>query len=414
MKRKVLLLTSLLALVSLTGCAGKSLVTIEPNNDKATVLDNSQKAYPDDLILNHKVIGIVVGEEYQLSALQQANYDINNLTFTSGDANIATVTSKGKIKGIAAGETTIVVADKKNADFSKTVQVIVMGKPANADEAKIANHYKTRDESFLTSIVDHELYEKTIYKNGVMTSYNRYDQHITASYDDAYFGFYENDAEIKTADGGINFTNSEMIFNTNKFYDTYIYRRTGDIKRYYVAATQTYMEGPRSEPMMCVLDNIYTSGREVFTDIFGSAKLSKFSSNIDASSMSLDEKVLGFNGQIDGEGNVSDDNALVLSFSAVFEDTADQDDESRDGIPYGTEIPQYQKMRYIVKNNRVIASHIDVSMEYFVDVDENTRDQYLITYVIDHTYEDVDEDKSQIRIPDKKEYTKVDSLFGLF
>lgn len=397
MKRKILLLTSLLAITALTGCEGEAAISmLEPG--EGSVIDNTAATYPDELLLNHKVVGILVDEDYQLSALQQADYDASNLRFTSANPEIATVNKNGKIKGVSAGETEITVADKSNPNFSKTVKVIV-AKNANSQMTEdLATHFKELSEPARTSMIDNELYEKRVYKNNELVSYNRYDQHLVLSYDDAYLGISEKDAEIKTENGAINYSNTAMTFYTNPSFDTYIYRHSGDVKRYYVAATQAYMDGPRYEPMLKVLDNIYTSGRDIFLNTFDNAKIKSFSSDIN--DYTADDRKLGSNGA----------DELVFSYSVTFaNETADQDDETNYGIPYGTPTPSVQTMRYIVKNDRMIAYTINLVSTY-----EIGKDKYVATYDIDHMFEDIDENKSQIVIPDKREYTKVDSLFSVF
>jgi uncharacterized protein YjdB len=55
--------------------------------------------------------------------LKPTTYGISGkVTYTSSDTNIATVTSKGKIKGIKKGTATITI---KAGDFKKTVKVTV-------------------------------------------------------------------------------------------------------------------------------------------------------------------------------------------------------------------------------------------------------------------------------------------------
>ena len=71
-------------------------------------------------------------------------------------------------------------------------------------------------------------------------------------------------------------------------------------------------------------------------------------------------------------------------------------------------MPATQQMRYTVKNNRIIASTITLIQNY--DIGD---DHYTAYYDIDHKYEDFDEDKSQLFYPDKKNYSRADSIFDV-
>ena len=101
------------------------------------------------------------------------------------------------------------------------------------------------------------------------------------------------------------------------------------------------------------------------------------------------------------------DGQMIYGCTVHFDDeTADQDTETRYGIPYGTPTPATQAMRYAVKDNRVIALAIHLEETYTIG-----EDNYVEIYDIDHTYYDFDEDT--LYIPNKKDYTLVDSLFSI-
>ena len=83
------------------------------------------KYYPDEILLNHRIASVFVDEEYQLEGLEQFKYTGKNLNFVSNDESIATVNAAGVVKGVAAGETVIVVSDKDNPNLKVNVPVIV-------------------------------------------------------------------------------------------------------------------------------------------------------------------------------------------------------------------------------------------------------------------------------------------------
>ena len=372
------------------------IVVPEPYSTR--IFDNTAKYYPDEILLNHRVVSIFEEEEIQLEGLKQFKYTGKNVSFVSNDESIATVSETGVVKGISAGETVIVVSDKDNPNLKETVPVIVSAEIDEDTAVGINNGIKTlANAEEIHAITDKEMYIKNLYKNGALHSFDRWDQRITASDEEAYFRIWETDAEIKTDEGAMDFTNYEWIFQTNQYYDTYIYHQTGDVKNYLQAATQSYMSGnDRSAPLMDILDNLFTSGSALFSNIFKYCKLSwmntvfNWRSDSDATSVRVGSK---------GDGS--------MIFAGTFHltsQTADLDDENRYGIPYGTPYDTMQTMRVTVNNNRIVSYVLHIEESYDIG-----NDHYLEIVDVDHTYDDVE----QLYIPNKKDYTKVDSLFDL-
>ena len=397
---KALLLTLILATGSLVGCNENDLPLPD---DSITPIANEkvfdeEAVQPKELLLNHKTVAMAVEETYQLSGIQQAHHDGKSLTFKSADPAVASVDETGLITGVAAGQTTIEVADKNNPELKKSVPVYV--EPETTRPKTILSRLAAIDESSLTAIVDHNMYEKRLYKNGVLQSYDRYDEHLVASYDDAYFRIYETDGEIRTEGGSITFSEYDWIFNTNKFYDTLVYHQVGDIKTYYPVSTVSYMEtSPRYQPMFDILDNLFVSGHSVFTNIFENAKLEGFLEYAQKNYSNVTKNMFAS----DGEGN------LIFDCTVNYDDTtADQDDETRYGIPFGTPTPSVYNLRFHVRDNKVMGYTNHGVMTYTIGEDE-----YEEVYDIDHLYERFDEQKSQIVIPDKSQYTLVDYLFAI-
>lgn len=406
MNKKVLILTSLLAVTSLTGCeqAASSFLSsigpsIIPSADINEKIEDVSVTYPDELLLNHRVVSVFVNEEYDLKPIQQFNYDGKNIVYECKNPAVATVDEKGHIVGVKTGKTEITAYDKNNPDLKVKIPVYVTPTISSSAASDLAEELNKIDETGLSSIVDYEMYEKRIYKNGELVSYDRFDQRMTVSYDDAYLRIWETDAEIKTANGSIDFTNYEWIFYTNAFFDTYVYHQTGDVKNYFRAATQSYMDGARTGPLLDILENIFVSGSAVMTSAVDNAKISKFADTITADYSNVTDKQIGS----DGGGQV-----LFTCKVSFASDSADQDTESRYGIPYGTPTPAVQTSRYTVKDDRLIAATYHIDETYTIG-----EDNYVEEYDIDHLYEQVDEEKTQIYVPNRKEYTEVDTLFSV-
>ena len=403
---KALLLTLLISTGSLIGCEGNNEQPL-PDTDEITIpVSDSGKEFdeaaiqPKGLLLNHRAVGMGVEETYQLSGIPQAHNDGTALTYKSMDASIATVDESGLITGVSVGETTIEVTDKFNPDLKISVPVYVMEVLKQRAVNSKLNALSEINEDDLTAIVDHELYQKRIYKNGVLQSSGIWNQELIASYDDAYFRIRETDADVEAENGSMTFSDYDWIFNTNKFYDTLVYHQVGDIKTYYPVSTVSYMgESPRYKPMFDILDNLFVSGHEVFTNIFTNAKL-KGMLEYAQSNYSNVKKVNFYSG---GNGSLLFD--CIVNYD---NSTADQDDESRYGIPYGTPTPSVYNLRFHVQDNKMLGYTNHGVMTYTIGDDE-----YEEVYDIDHLYERFDEQKSQVFIPDKSQYTLVDYLFAI-
>ena len=376
---------------------GPTPITL-PEADEIKEFDNTVPYYPQEILLNHRLASILINEEYQLAPIGQYKYDGSTLQYASKDPSIVTVDETGLLKGVKAGKTEVEVSDKNNPNLKTTVPVTVNKECDEDDAAKISAALAAIDESGLNQLVDNEMYEKRVYKNGEMIRYDRFDQRMTISLPDGYFRIWETDAEIKTQNGSVDYTNYEWIFHTNRFFDTYIYHTTGNLNNYLRVPTQSFMdEGVRIAPVYEILDNIFTSGREILDNNIKNAKLSDFTDTITADYSNVTNKKLGSN----GEGQCIF--ACDISFA---NETADQDDESRYGIPFGTPMPAVQSMRYVVENNKLIGYSVHLVSDYEID-----GVPYQDVYDIDHKYDEFTAEK--VYDPDRSTYTQVFDLFDL-
>ena len=415
MNKKIILLTSLLAISSLSGC-GKNQpsssvapsskapqdngvpteMMIPEANDGETQTFTPEATYPDELLMNHRYASLLVGETYELRAIDQFNYS-PELVFKSADEQIATVNAEGVITGVNEGETEIEVSDKNNPEFKTSVSVIVSPEISEEEAKDLAAAFMEIDESGYNKVIDYNMYEKTTYKNGEAVSYERFDERMSVSKPDAYFRIWETDCEIRVKDGSKDFTNFDWIFYTNPFYDTLVFHQVGDKKTYFPVATQSYMGKDRTEPLLAILDNLFVSGAGVFENPFNNALLSGFADMVGAGYSNVQDEYYGSLG----------DGQMIYGCTVIFDNqTADQDDESRYGIPYGTPMPATQAMRYTVIDDRVAALAVYLEEEYTIGDDE-----YLEVLEIDHTFYEFTDDS--LAVPNRKDYALVDSLFDI-
>lgn len=412
---KSIFIALLFSLTAVTACEKGEEVPFNPGPTDIVIPDinigeevfNHEKTYPEKLLMNYRQISLLADEEdaQQLRPLGQFNYDNSNLSFVSGDPEIATVSEDGLVTGIAKGRTIVTVSDKDNANLKLEIPVIVneeiVDDPTTTrvdERIAAAEKFKSVDESNLKAIVDNEMYEKSLYKNNVLKSYSRWDQQLTASYDDAYFRILETDADSLTFDGATDYTKYEWVFYTDAFFDTYIFHQTGEVKNYFKIATQSYMEGEKYQPIFDILANLFVSGSDIFTNTVNNAKLEQF----------LDLATSGYSNVTNMLFGTTGEKNMLFACEYSFTDSASQDDETRYGIPYGTSMPTTYHFRYIVDNNQVIGYSLRSISTYSIG-----EDKYTEVLDIDHCYERIDEEKSQIYKPNKKDYTEVYGVFDV-
>ncbi len=397
---KVLFLTLLLSAGCLAACGkqngqGKETEIVIPTASETKEFGDVEKKPAEKLLLNKKMVSIMVGEQTELVGKTRLYSTGKNLEYKIDDATIASISETGEVKGLKQGRTKITVTDKDNPHLSVEVPVLVNKSLSSSEKASMIENFKAVGETEVRAIINNETYEKSIFKNGKLQKYLVEDEVLVASYDDAYFRITETDSETITENGAINIANYEWIFYTNPFYDTIVYHTTGDVKNYYPVATQSYMEGERYKPMFEILDNLFTSGSEVFTNTFRYVPLTSVA-NMAASE---EEGLVGSAGA----------NCMMFTSSASWPtDTADQDTETRYGIPFGTLTPTTQTMRFTIEDNKVKNIDIDIVITYTIG-----EDDYEEIYHIVYNYERLDEQKSQIIVPNRKDYTLVDYLFAI-
>ena len=403
----------------------------------------AEKPYSDSMLLDHRFISVVADDgtnsannTEKIKGLPQPLQPAKELLFRSLDESIATVDEEGVVKGIAQGKTSIEVTDKNHPDVKKMVPVDVFTnlrpEPKGTDDSgeegsedpqyhqdqidSILQSLAEVDDSNLSRLVDHEIYEQCVYKNGVLHTYDISDEEFVLSKDDAYLRLTETDGEAKTDNGAITFTDYEWIFFTNEYYDTYVYHTQGDVKNYYPISTVGYMpEDPtvnnRYAPMFEVLDNIFVSGREIFTNSIQNAQISGekgLAAATTAEYSNVKKNCYGSN--LDENGN-PEEGVFLFDYTSMFNtETASQDDETRYGIPYGTPMPATQRLTYTVKDNKIAGYHVMLTQTY-----EYGGDSYVQTLYMEHNYEYfTDENKDKfIKVPDVKDYNVVDYLFAI-
>lgn len=395
---------------------------VVPDPDSTQTIDNTEKVWPDELLVNNRVVSLLQrgndeepgpSSTYQLEVLPQSGYAGNNVSFTSSDPTVASVSNNGLVTGLSSGEAVITIQDNDKADLKTEVKVYVSPE-IDADAADALkttfNELSATEDDKITSLIDNEMYVKTVYRtdaqnNTELYSYSRMDQRFVASKDDAYFRVWETDADVDApqgamhAVGSMNFTNYDWIFHTDEYYETYIFHESGDIKTYLDVPTQNYLdiEGhTRVDPLLDILDNIFNSGKSLFQNIFDKARLDFLT------------QLIGYGRAKNTHYGQRGENCFFLDTTLRFDDKSTLDDENRYGIPYNSDDIVDQRMIFTVENNRIVALDLELDETYSYGGYD-----YHAIYTISHEYKDLSSDKSELYVPPFKDYTEVADIFDL-
>ena len=392
MNKKILLSSLAIITMVLTGCNNKKSSSSSEQPDQPI-----PEQFDIGIATNYKSVGLFVEEQRQITVLKEFKTPFK-LKYTSLNPEIATVDENGLITAIAQGETQIAIQDLNRKNAGVFVPVQVVNKLKNREAKPLWEALEPYAEAeVVDNFTDEEIYGKKIYKNGVMQKSMLWNQHMIYSKENAYFGIVETDLDSEVEGGSEAFSVQNWIFYTNEYYDTYTFHETGSAKTYYVAPTASYIGQDRTEPLMDLLDNLFTSGRAIYEQGFENYCLEYI---IDLTGYS---NVKNQKTGSTGEGN------LVFSCSITFDDSyADQDDESRYGIPYGTPMPTVQNMNYVIKNNKLVDAYYDITTTYTIGSDE-----YVERYDIAHHIESFTEGNPELIYPNKDNFTLVDYLFAI-
>lgn len=120
---------------------GTTTITITTNNKKKKTVKIVVKQGTTGLTTAKTAYTVVVGKTVSIGAKKKPTNSADPITYTSANTKIATVTSKGVIKGIKAGKTTITV---KSGTKTKKVTVTVKPKTTGITTLKTAYTVKVK------------------------------------------------------------------------------------------------------------------------------------------------------------------------------------------------------------------------------------------------------------------------------
>lgn len=112
-----------------TKAKGKANITVSAGNIKKT-LTLTVKVDTKKIIISSRYVTLKKGEKYSIKAKVTPEDAAQAMTFTSSDTSVATVSSKGVIKGKKDGEASVFVS---NGDLTESIAVIVNSSGTGGD-----------------------------------------------------------------------------------------------------------------------------------------------------------------------------------------------------------------------------------------------------------------------------------------
>ncbi len=379
MKKSIISLVGLTALLSLTGCT--------TGNASSKV-----KVAPTSFRLTTEACSLIVGQEYEIKTGRITPFEAYDadFTFTSSDASVAKVSKKGVVTGVGAGDCVITVASKLNPELKRELPVYVLGKISSSNAKTRASELKE------SQVTNHAEAQKLICNqyvvinktaNGEDYKYEDFSQNYLADQTEGVFNIDLYSEEKNTHGGSRFFSNFGYYFLTNAGYDSWIYKYDGDDTRnkFYLRTEDFIDKGySRFGVVELMLDSFFSSGRKIITNQLANALEQDLLDDItgegdeSASSFSFGSKS-SVNIQAAGFNPSTRDFIVKTGSSGTYSIAADQ--ESSWGIPAGTSFTYKEQIVTHWRGDYVRDEDIYIRMAYTLNKVKYVEEEF-ITYSI--------------------------------
>lgn len=388
MNKKLFLSSLVLLSLVVTGCSNKKKSSEDPVPESFETSLTTVSRIP--LFLEQES-DILVQPEFKAT---------NGYRFVSLNPEIASVDENGHLKGLAEGVAKVAVIDKNDKTKGSFVEVDVVSKMKSRDMNKVCRHFEDVSKTqVIDNVFEDNVYLRYVTKDDETTERGIMYRSTVCSKAAAYFGMTSHDFDSVVQDGSYRYNEYQYIFYTNEGFDTYSFKTSNGKNGYYVCPTAKYMSKGRLEPTLMILDNFLVAGRKIFEQQLTGMDLSSIADTLTGSYTNVKDQMLG---QID-------ENTYAATFTVTFnDDTADLDDESNYGIPYGTPTPTEQKMTYIIQNDVVVNQYLDVVERY--EIGGSKYEQIIRSQSNTGMFT---AENSRLIYPDKTQYTLADTLFDI-
>ncbi len=388
MKKSTLSIISLTALLALTGCS-----------KEATGGNTSEcKFAPEAIQVNARSKALLVGETFELQpVVTPLIAQTAKLTYSTSNANVATVSSKGVIKAKGQGEAVITVSSASDETVNQSMTVyVVKEQKASKVKNRIASMAAYQEEyvetprkvlAYETESREHIVDDQTIMST---TSY----QKILIDKDEAFFYVGGMDTENRVANAGpVRSTFGYYIF-TDEDYHSYLYHHTDNVKNRCYVATEFYLgtETERYEVVYAILNSLFTIGSDIAEDTISESLSYDWLTDYASSAKT---------------GGYGDD--MVM---AEFRQSGGPGEQTTPEMEQNLDIPAYLPLKikltarvYWYKGN---VKHYSLNFFYSYEYKEQAH-QYNVYR--DYTY--FRDDEFEVVYPDRNEYQEVADIFEL-
>lgn len=401
MKKPLLALIPLSAMMILTGC-GSSTYTVPDPAPADPEEPFKPSVAPEEIMLNSYSQTLYLGEEFQIEALlTPLMSEGSELVYTSSNPSVASVTESGLVKALAEGSSNITVKSAVEPSIMNTLKVTVFEAVAKTDknlQLKFAKMkaYQKANVGEPSKLKNQQVKSYTLYKDDVLFSKSTQYNNIAFSEDDAlvYFGgrdTYQRLTEgTKTRDFGI------YNIQTDKDYHSYIYHNSDSNNRYCYVPTEFNLgtEYTRMDTVYSILDSLFSSGRNLILNVVEDSLSTEW----------FDRSPSG--SQIFVDGAFKDETDLVCSYRQSFKDKSTPLMEQNLDIPAYIEYEENDYFRIYWYKGEVQSYYVNFTLTYYINgvkhkLDVQERDTFFRGSA------------AKIETPDKSKYDLVDDIFDL-
>ena len=423
MKKKILSLISLSALLAITGCSQE----VKKYREVPVI----GKYNPTSLYVENPGVVLFTGETQQISTRIKpvAAHDAD-LVYKSSNKNVATVSETGLIKAKGAGRAVITVSSKNNPEICDQVVVgveenSISGKEGSTEldnsrysvtkklkkqldiqksvyDVKTSGSQITGDykiESNLEKVYVKMCYVSSRTRDGVPMNWSYTREDFLVSKPDGFFFLDEHGLSSRTTNGDPSYEFEQFYMFCNEDFDAHAYRGSDTFRRRAEINAQDYIgKVDRIEIVMMMLDNIFTSQRKIITN--------QFDACLETNELDASSAIKG--GATDG-GKKS---AGIRNYTSSNKYTIKASEETDVDIPAGTVCTMTDITSFHWTKGIVDCSIVNETLEYKLKDPDGSEHDYV--YAFTRYLSTAINDNVEVSYPESGDYEKVDNFISLF
>lgn len=401
MKHILKVITAALSVVCLTSCGDKVTKTSEQAFPGSGYQDSDFVAIKE---FNER---IALGEKGQIDLEGLPSKYLSNLTFTSKDPSVVSVSSSGELTGVGKGTTYVEVKYPDGRRLGKVNVIVTANDSTDVVDtiANITDDYADPSYEAPTKVHELEYSYEAYYKEGKVDHSSKSIEELYYNKDGAYFMVGGDDLYTYTADGASELAGGKWIFDVQDM-NCRMMRITDTSKNYFDFNCGDYDDD--NQVIYDLLDMFFVSGRKIIDDLFDN-----YSGKDSFEWYTPFYPSEGMYAYADGK------NDLYLGmefFTSRDEEDADNEVTAEDelvyfDIPAGTKYDDTTTIAYIYEGNKCNGMSIDVMMDYELDGVKWKRD-FIRSELFDDEYEEEIYDGDDQKMKNDG-WAKVDSMYDL-